>query len=307
MRVFAVYVFLIALTTAIHFPYHTDPVLPPSISKSAQSFYTQIYAPPVAERSEEPAADPNAAYTKAAAKAIEDEGIVPRITEVVRVFGLQNQRVLDVGAGTGYLQDVVANYVGLDISASARRYFHKPFVQASATDMPFHDGEFDVVWSIWVLEHVPTPEQALQEIRRVTKDGGIVYLFPAWECTPWAAQGYPVRPYSDFGIGGKLIKASMGVVNNPIYKNAYTLPTRLLRRAYANFTGSPTQYHYRQLTPNYDQYWMPDSDAINSLDSAETLLWFTSRGDECLNCSLNPVWGNSDLIIRVHKSANQGR
>ncbi len=297
------YLCLSALSTAIHFPYHTDPVLPPSIPKSAQSFYTDIYAPPPADAPVEPEADPNSVYVKIAAQAIQEVGIVPHMQEVVQRYGLQNQRALDVGAGTGYLQDVVANYVGLDISGSARRYFHKPFVQASATDMPFHDGEFDVVWSIWVLEHVPNPEQALQEIRRVTRDGGIVFLFPAWEATPWAAQGYPVRPYSDFGIGGKLIKASLHVVDTPWYKYAYTLPTRLLRQAYANVSGKPTRYHYRQLTPNYNQYWMPDSDAINSLDSAETLLWFTSRGDECLNCTRSPVWGYSDLIIRVHKPA----
>ena len=28
------------------------------------------------------------------------------------------------GAGRGYLQDIVENYVGLDISVSAQRYFH---------------------------------------------------------------------------------------------------------------------------------------------------------------------------------------
>ena len=38
---------------------------------------------------------------------------------------------------------------------------------------------------------------------------GYVYLNPAWACVPWAADGYEARPYSDFGITGKLIKASI--------------------------------------------------------------------------------------------------
>ena len=42
--------------------------------------------------------------------------------------------------------------------------------------------EFDVVWSVWTLEHIPNPEQALREIRRVTKDKGFIYLEPAWYC-----------------------------------------------------------------------------------------------------------------------------
>ncbi|MFM2124437.1 MAG: hypothetical protein RL328_888, partial [Acidobacteriota bacterium] len=63
----------------------------------------------------------------------------------------------------------------------------------------------------------------------------------------------------------------------------------------------PTDFHYRPIEPNYKEYWMPDSDAINALDRQEMARWFTSRGDECLNCGdvfLNP---NDELIIRVHK------
>jgi SAM-dependent methyltransferase len=270
IRVLAVYLALIALTTAIHFPYHTDIVVPPSV--------------------------------QTAKEAIQHESVVPRVTRFVEQMGLQNRRILDVGAGTGYLQDVVPNYVGLDISSTARRFFHKPYVEASATDMPFHDGEFDALWSIWVLEHVPNPEQALTEMRRVVKDGGLLYLLPAWNCIPWAADGYAVRPYSDFGVKGKLIKAALPLLLHPIFVNAYILPTRLLRSGYASLRAQPTRLHYSRLTPNFDHYWMVDSDAINSIDSYETMLWFTSRGDECLSCGPHPVLENRELVIRVHKT-----
>jgi hypothetical protein len=149
---------------------------------------------------------------------------------------------------------------------------------------------------------VPNPEQALTEIRRVVKDNGLLFLLPAWNCTPWAAEGYPVRPYSDFGLKGKLIKASLPVVESTLFKAAYFFPSRLIRESYGKVSGAPTRLHYQPLNPNYKQYWMGDSDAINSLDYFETMLWFTSRGDECVNCGLHPVWENKALIIRVHKS-----
>ena len=296
-RVVAVYLVLLAVTTAIHFPYHTDVVVSPSVKQSASKFYAEIYAEPVAAR-----ADSNGAeYIQTAQQAIQHEDVVPRVTRFVEQMGLKDKRVLDVGAGTGYLQDIVPNYVGLDISPTAKRFFHKPYVEASATDMPFHNGEFDALWSIWVLEHVPNPEQALMEMRRVVKDGGLLYLLPAWNCIPWAADGYAVRPYSDFGVKGKLIKASLPVLLHPIFVDAYLLPTRLLRRAYSSMSGAPTRLHYNQITPNFDHYWMPDSDAINSIDSYEAMLWFTSRGDECLSCGPHPVLENRELVIRVHK------
>jgi hypothetical protein len=34
-------------------------------------------------------------------------------------------------------------------------------------------------------------------------------------------------------------------------------------------------------------YWQVDSDAVNSIDSNEAMLWFISRGVECLNCGKN--------------------
>ena len=76
------------------------------------------------------------------------------------------------------------------------------------------------------------------------------------------------------------------------------IPNRVVRRAVAEF--GPTRLRYRRLTPNYEKYWIADSDAVNSIDSYEAMLWFLSRGDECLNCSLFNFGG--PLIIRVHKS-----
>jgi ubiquinone/menaquinone biosynthesis C-methylase UbiE len=320
---------VVVLLIVIHFPYQVDELGSPRVRKDAGEFYTDIYsagragtdapaakagreAVPVAvpapvsvavsDPSPAPASDADSKYVKLAREAIEFQQIVPKITAFARQYGLADKRVLDVGAGTGYLQDVVRNYVGLDISPSARRYFHKPFVEASATDMPFHDNEFDALWTVWVLEHVPKPEQALVEIRRVVKDGGLLYLKPAWDCTWWLAQGYQVRPYSDFDAMGKLRKASLIFEASDNYRGASLIPTRILRQTQVRWSGQPTRFHYKLLQPNYEQYWVPDSDAVNGLDYYEMLLWFTSRGDECLNCDSEPIWDAKELILRVHKN-----
>ncbi len=320
LKVFCAYILVLALVTAIHFPYRVDELGAPKARTDAGAFYADIYsaapaAPKTSPEVSAPAATPaprtaddsgsassdDSTYVTLARKAIENERIIPKITAFAQQYGLADKRVLDVGAGTGYLQDVVPNYVGLDISPSARRYFHKPFVEASATDMPFHDNEFDALWSVWVLEHVPKPEQALVEIRRVVKDGGLLFLKPAWDCTWWLAQGYQVRPYSDFDLAGKIKKASLNVLASPYYRGASMMPIRFVRQTQARWSGQPTRFHYRPIEPNYDHYWVADSDAVNGLDYYEMLLWFTSRGDECLNCAAEPIWDAQELILRVHK------
>jgi SAM-dependent methyltransferase len=303
LKICAGYLALLALLTAIHFPYRVDEPGSPKVRGDAGAFYTDIYsaAAPQKAAPEVPASAEDSRYVKLARAAIKNERIVPKITAFAEQYGLAGKRVLDVGAGTGYLQDVVPDYVGLDISPSARGYFHKPFVEASATDMPFRDNEFDALWSVWVLEHVPKPEQALVEIRRVVKDGGVLFLKPAWSCPWWLSQGYEVRPYSDFDLIGKLRKASLTVVKSPYYRGASMIPTRYLRQIQARWSGKPTRFHYSLLEPNYDKYWVTDADAVNSLDYFEMLLWFTSRGDECLNCDADPLWDADELILRIHK------
>jgi len=228
---------------------------------------------------------------RAAAAAAESLQIRERVARFVADHRLEHARVLEIGSGTGKLQDVVADYTGLDISPTAARFYHKPFVVGTATAMPFKAGEFDATWSIWVLEHIPNPEAALNEIRRVIKPGGFVYLQPAWDCVPWAADGYEARPYSDFGLYGKLVKASIPIRKSWKFRASYRVPIRLMR----SLGNGPTRLRYRRLTPNFREYWQADSDAVNSLHMFEVKRWFTSRGDEILRSD------NDALEIRIRK------
>jgi len=254
------------IIAAIHFPYDVDTPLTPQEIEAARKYYTEAYQKPVTENQ--------------ARSEYETEC-----------------------SGRGYLQDIAQDYTGLDISPAVARFYHKKFVLASATAMPFPDDSFDGVWSIWVFEHVPNPEQAFHEARRVTRDNGVLFLLPAWTCASWAAEGYEVRPYSDFDLVGKLIKASIPLRSSVPFGTISFVPNRIVRDFVARF--GPTRLRYRRLTPNYEKYWVRDSDAVNSIDSHKAMLWFRSRGDECLSCQgqdASVFVGSIPLIIRVHKT-----
>jgi len=245
----------------------SDPQTTPPVSVAARQFYDTHYT--------------HDQY--AAADAPEDHGKWHEVEDFVRRYELAGKRCLEVGCGRGYFQDLVEDYTGLDLSVKAGEQLHKPFAQASATALPFGDAQFDAIWTINTLEHVPAPEVALTEIRRVLKPGGLLLLSPAWQCRTWAAEGYPVRPYSDFGWRGKLIKASVPVRNSVVYRSLGVFPRRALRLAEWAANPRPTRLHYRQLTPNYERLWMTDGDAAIALDALEAIIWFRSRGDECLS------------------------
>ncbi len=284
LRVCALFCFVLTVAVVlIHYPYATDPQHD-AVRGNLQSkaFYEQAYAPEAAGEEARDQADD--AYVKVAERAAEVFNIKGMVRTFVDQYQLKNKRVLDVGAGRGYLQDMVEDYTGLDISPTAARYFHKPFVLGSATAMPFSDGEFDAIWSIWVLEHILNPESALREMRRVLKPGGVMLLFPAWFCTSWAAEGYEVRPYRALDWQGRVVKATIPLRSSRLFRALYVYPIRVIRLAASRTQAGPASFHYRRLKPNYERYWVPDSDAVNSMDPYEAILWFASRGDRCLNC-----------------------
>jgi SAM-dependent methyltransferase len=213
----------------------------------------------------------------------EEHPFFPVLTRFIRQLGLAGTRCLEIGCGRGCLQDVVADYTGFDLSDSVRAYLHKPFVQGNADRLPFPDRSFDTIWSYAALEHIPQPELALSEMRRVLRNGGVLLLSPAWQCRPWAASGLAVRPYHGLTLRMKVAKALIPVRESVLLRALSVLPQRPWRWLGYLAVRRPTSFRYRTLTPNYERYLCADSDAVSQMDPHEAILWFTSRGDECLS------------------------
>ncbi|MET7746272.1 class I SAM-dependent methyltransferase [Streptomyces sp. NPDC005385] len=99
-----------------------------------------------------------------------------------------SSRVLDVGCGCGgtaaqLARDMGCEVVGIDIAAdhvdyARTRYTGLPveFRQASATALPFGDGEFSHVISMDALYHVLDKPRAHAEMRRVLRQGGTLAI-----------------------------------------------------------------------------------------------------------------------------------
>ena len=200
------------------------------------------------------------------------------LDEFCRRYGLGSKRVLEIGSGRGAFQGIVSRWVGLDLARTAGNFVQKPFVSASATALPFCAASFDAALSITVLEHVPDPERALDEIARVLKPGGVAYLAPAWHCRPWAAKGLHVRPWSDLAWTERLEKATIPLRESLFLRAARELPSRVAREMALARRRTGLSFRYRRLRPNYERFWCADSDACNSMDPHEMLMWFLSRG-----------------------------
>lgn len=204
------------------------------------------------------------------------------LSQFVDDFELQDRKCLEVGCGRGLFQDLVVDYTGVDLSSSVAPLLHKPFIACDATRLPFETGTFDALWSVTVLEHVPDPEAALNEMRRVLKPGGLLFLKPAWHCRAWFCEGIPVRSYRDLTVRQRWIKATLPIRDSLPFRAATTLPLRVTHWLRSFMTRVPAPLHFHRLPANYNTFWMVDSDAAVSLDPFDTILWFRDRGDEVL-------------------------
>jgi SAM-dependent methyltransferase len=97
--------------------------------------------------------------------------------------------VLDLGCGALGLRALEPSLDITGVDLTERRGYPGPFVQAdAAADLPFTDGEFDLVYCSSVIEHVPPARRAAfaAEVRRVGR-GWLVQ-------TP--ARSFPIEPHS---------------------------------------------------------------------------------------------------------------
>lgn len=101
----------------------------------------------------------------------------------------QDARVLDLGCGAGHTvyayRDAGFDCCGFDIKdylslrdESDRRHFSIGFDEGNR--LPFSDGQFDLVISEQVFEHVKDQALLLRELHRVMRPGGLsLHVFPA--------------------------------------------------------------------------------------------------------------------------------
>ena len=197
----------------------------------------------------------------------------------ISTFELEKRRVLEIGSSRAAFQHLAAGWIGIDLAVAASRHAVRPFAAASAEALPFASGSFDGAWSIAVLEHVPNPERALDELGRVLKPGGVAYLAPAWHCRPWAAEGLQVRAFADLTWRQRLVKLGLPLRELLLFRALCALPVRLARELrYLLARRRPMRLRFGRLRPNYETFWCADADACTVLDPHETLLFFLSRG-----------------------------
>lgn len=120
--------------------------------------------------------------------------------DAILQFIPRNAHFLDVGCGAGYSLMKAKNQLNCDIKGidpepgahgvgryTSEEWKSLPIIQGSAENLPYEDNSFDVVYSSHVLEHVTSEQQALDEMKRVLKPGGVLIIGMPTAAMSWVA------------------------------------------------------------------------------------------------------------------------
>lgn len=187
-----------------------------------------------------------------------------------RFADFAGKRVLEIGVGHGtdlkQFARAGAKCFGIDLADTHLRLAALNFAneglsadlrKADAARLPFPDASFDCVYSFGVLHVIPDVENALAEIRRVLKPGGVLMaaVYHLWSIHTALLFALAIKDGSLFRKGFRGILATIergadGVKVKPFCR-LYSLWgwNRLLRRA--GFTVARSSIHqvYDQGTP----------------------------------------------------------
>ena len=172
---------------------------------------------------------------------------------------LRGARMLDVGGGPGYFRDAFraggATYFSLDADVgelSGMGDIASGTVIGSGMELPFADGSLDVTYSSNVLEHVTDPWRMADDMLRVTKPGGVVFLsYTVWY-GPWG--GHETAPWHY--LGGRFARRRYTRAHGKEPKNKFGDSLfRVTVRDGLRWARQQESAEVLDVTPRYNPWW----------------------------------------------------
>jgi SAM-dependent methyltransferase len=164
--------------------------------------------------------------------------IMPVAEEFIARLPLRpGMRVLDVACGSGNLAvaatrrgcevkgvDIAANLIAQARERAATEGLDIEFHEGDAEALPYADGEFDAVVTMFGAMFAPRPEVVAAELQRVTRPGGFVAM------ANWTPEGFIGKMFETFKK--HLLPPPDGIPSVMLWGNESTVQQRL--GAFAN-------------------------------------------------------------------------
>jgi SAM-dependent methyltransferase len=144
-----------------------------------------------------------------------------KAAEFVAQLDIQpGMKVLDVACGTGNLAIPAARagakVTGLDIAPNLLE--QATFEEGDAEQLPYGDGSYDVVMSMFGAMFAPRPDRVAAELVRVCRPGGMIAM------ANWPPTGFAAKL---FGLGARFVPPPPGIPSALAWGDAAVVEERL--------------------------------------------------------------------------------
>ena len=199
-------------------------------------------------------------------------------------------RVLDVACGTGNVSlpaaRAGASVTGVDIAPNlleqarkraAAEHLNIRFDEGDAEGLPYSDGEFDMVVTMFGAMFAPRPEQAAAELIRVCRPGGLIAM------GNWTPQGFVGKT---FQLTSKMAPPPPGTVPPVLWGDEATVRQRFSQGiSKLAMTRHIVTFEYpfspKEVVAFFRQYFGPTQATFARLDKA---------GQDSLASQLEQLW-----------------
>jgi SAM-dependent methyltransferase len=199
-------------------------------------------------------------------------------------------RVLDVACGTGNTAipaaragcvvtaiDIAPNLLEQARKRAAAEQLEIKFQEGDAEQLPYPDGAFDVVLTMFGAMFAPRPEQVAAELIRVCRAGGLIAM------ANWTPQGFVGKT---FQLTAKMAPPPPGVPAPILWGDEETVRQRFAKGvASLSLTGQKILLDYpfppSEVVAFFRQYFGPTQTAFKRLDA---------DGQAALTSALESLW-----------------
>jgi len=203
-------------------------------------------------------------------------------------------KVLDVACGTGNLAipaaragatvtgiDIAPNLIEQAKANAAAEGLDTRFEVGDAEDLPYKDGEFDVVITMFGAMFAPRPDVTAAELKRVCKPGGLIAM------ANWTPRGFTGDM---FKTGAKHVPPPPGMAPPLLWGDENTV-----RERFSDGISELTMTRQRidmtypfgpaEVVEHFKKYFGPTQKAFESLDEA---------GQNALQSDLEKLWAENN-------------
>ncbi|WP_169314975.1 class I SAM-dependent methyltransferase [Rubinisphaera brasiliensis] len=210
----------------------------------------------------------------------------PVVRNVAQILAAAPQDILDIGCGTGAFGTLLTesqNYTGIDLKITPTPIPFKCQARLLEHDacnaLPFAAESFDTIVSFWCMEHLPAPQNTLNECVRVLKPGGwLFFVFPNYDNPTRRCPSWWVSHSSDDSIATAFQRFALTDLSTQLVRRLTYLLRQSAKQVYLDIFQSRSLFEINPDPAHRRLNWSRDRDAIHIASARSVMRYLQGFG-----------------------------